>query len=279
MSTSSNRPATAADKASSLAQLRARIDTIDEEIHRLLIERSSIIDSLIAVKNTKASGAAFRPAREADIMRRLVVRHKGTMPVTSLEHIWREIISTFTWLQAPFSVYYHRSIPPTGMRDLARYHFGFSVDARELESPSDVVDAVAASVSDLGLVGLTRFDAAQCWWADLNTGTGPEIIARLPFVTGSTAPDKVPALVISRPLNERVTPEILVYSASWTGTGGEIASVEQLARHRDADRITALFAIPADDGEDGLRAAAAEAGLELEDIRHVGGYAAPIAGE
>src|SRR4029079_7181147 len=63
-----------------LADLRREIDRIDESMHRLLMERGEIIDTLIATKKTAESGSAFRPAREADMMKRLVERHKGLLP-------------------------------------------------------------------------------------------------------------------------------------------------------------------------------------------------------
>jgi chorismate mutase len=91
-----------------LAELRQEIDRIDETMHQLLMERGEIIDRLIAVKGTQESGAAFRPAREADMMRRLVERHKGILPLDTAESIWRVIISTFTHVQAPFAVHADR---------------------------------------------------------------------------------------------------------------------------------------------------------------------------
>jgi chorismate mutase len=45
----------------SLGELRKDIDRIDEELHRLLMERGEIIDRLIAVKATQETGSAFRP--------------------------------------------------------------------------------------------------------------------------------------------------------------------------------------------------------------------------
>ena len=56
----------------SLTELRREIDRIDEMMHGLLMERAEIIDRLISAKQTQESGSAFRPAREADMMRRLV---------------------------------------------------------------------------------------------------------------------------------------------------------------------------------------------------------------
>src|SRR5580765_2941943 len=89
----------------SLTDLRQEIDRIDETMHGLLMEREQIIDRLIAVKQTQESGSAFRPAREAEMMRRLVDRHTGILPLDTAESIWRVIISTFTFVQAPFSLH------------------------------------------------------------------------------------------------------------------------------------------------------------------------------
>src|SRR5689334_18926302 len=89
----------------SLQELRKEIDAIDEQVHRLLMARGDIIDRLIRVKQTQEVGSAFRPAREASMMRELVKRHRGILPLDTIESIWRVIISTFTYVQAPFSVH------------------------------------------------------------------------------------------------------------------------------------------------------------------------------
>src|SRR5580704_3696090 len=84
-----------------LADLRAEIDRIDAEMHALLIERGRVIDRLIEIKTRQGGGSAFRPAREASMMRAIVKRHRGRLPVDTVEGIWRVIISTFTFIQAP----------------------------------------------------------------------------------------------------------------------------------------------------------------------------------
>src|SRR6202042_1542566 len=110
-----------------LADLRQNIDRIDAAMHELLLERGEIIDTLIAVKKTEESGSAFRPAREAEMMRRLVQRHRGKLPLDTAESISRVIISTFTYEQAPFKVHPDLSAGDAMMRDSARFHFGFTV--------------------------------------------------------------------------------------------------------------------------------------------------------
>src|SRR5499427_3805832 len=128
-----------------LAELRREIDRIDEAMHRLLMERGEIIGRLIKAKRTTESGSAFRPAREADMMRRLVERHKGILPLDTAESIWRVIIATFTYVQAPFSLHADLSAGEAAMRDTARFHFGFTVPFVTHIGASGVVTAVAGS--------------------------------------------------------------------------------------------------------------------------------------
>src|SRR5918912_1323369 len=136
----------------SLADLRREIDRIDEGMHRLLMERGDIIDRLIAVKKSQETGSAFRPAREADMMRRLVERHHGILPLDTAESIWRVIIATFTYVQAPFSVHADVSAGEAAMRDSARFHFGFTVPFVPHVGAAGAVAGVAESKGDLGLV-------------------------------------------------------------------------------------------------------------------------------
>src|SRR5262249_3576224 len=166
--------------ALSLADLRAEIDRIDAEMHGLLMERGDIIDRLIKVKRTAESGSAFRPAREADMMRRLVERHRGILPLDTAESICRVIIATFTYVQAPFRVHADLAAGDAAMRDSVRFHFGFTVPFVTHIGASGVVVAVAGSKSDLGLVPAAPIAGSGAWWTALE-GNAPKIIARLPF--------------------------------------------------------------------------------------------------
>src|SRR6185437_8349335 len=176
----------------SLAELRKDIDRIDETMHNLLIERSEIIGRLIAVKKSQETGSAFRPAREAEMMRRLVERHKGILPLDTVESIWRVIIATFTYVQSPFSVHADLSAGDALMRDSARFHFGFTVPFVPHMGASGVVQGVSESKGDLGLVPATAVAGAGAWWSALEFDTAPKIIARLPFVERPDHPAALP---------------------------------------------------------------------------------------
>jgi chorismate mutase len=183
----------------SLADLRRDIDRIDAAMHALLMERGEIIDRLIAVKRAQETGSAFRPGREAAMMREIIARHRGILPVDIVESIWRVIIATFTFVQAPYSVHGDASLGGGGMRDVARFHFGFVVPYETHEDAASVVAAVAASRGDLGLVPVA---ARGAWWRALEAPEAPKVIARLPFVERAHHPAAMPTYVLSKPIEE-----------------------------------------------------------------------------
>src|SRR3954469_26041057 len=194
----------------SLEVLRKEIDIIDAEVHSLLMRRGDIIDRLISVKQTQEVGSAFRPAREADMMRRLVQRHRGILPLDTVESIWRVIISTFTYVQAPFSIHADVSPGESTMRDSARFHFGFTVPYISHFSAAAAVEAVATSKGDLALVSATS--SRTPWWTALEADGAPKIIARLPFVERADHPAALPVFVVSRVADNAMVTEVEVWS-------------------------------------------------------------------
>jgi chorismate mutase len=215
----------------SLADLRRDIDRIDAAMHELLIERGEIIDQLIAVKKTEETGSAFRPAREAEMMRRLVRRHHGSLPLDTAESIWRVIISTFTYVQAPFAVHADLSAGDALMRDSARFHFGFTVPFVAHMGAATVVEAVSGSKGDLGLVPAFAIADAGPWWTALEFTSAPKIIARLPFVERPDHPAALPVFVISRVAADAMVTETETWSMRVSGWSA--AAVQALAELAD----------------------------------------------
>jgi chorismate mutase len=262
----------------SLADLRREIDRIDTAMHELLIERGEIIDQLIAVKKTEETGSAFRPAREADMMRRLVRRHHGSLPLDTAESIWRVIISTFTYVQAPFAVHADLSAGDALMRDSARFHFGFTVPFVPHMGAATVVEAVTASKGDLGLVPAFAIAGGGPWWTALEFASAPKIIARLPFVERADHPAAMPVFVISRVAADAMVTETEVWSmrlSGWSARG-----VQALAELADViavpDRAfdgAALLVSVAKGGIDAVHAAVVKIGASIRASALVGGHA------
>jgi chorismate mutase len=197
-----------------LADLRVEIDRIDKQMHELLMERGRVIDQLIEIKTRQGGGSAFRPAREASMMRALVERHRGLLPLDTVEGIWRVIISTFTYVQAPYSVHVDVSGGDAAMRDSARFHFGFTTPCVPHFGAGEVIRAVGVSAGDLGMFAVDGGPGAGAWWTRLAAPDAPKIIARLPFVERADHPAGMPVFVISKPLVDGAARDVILESAT-----------------------------------------------------------------
>lgn len=261
-----------------LADLRVDIDRIDASMHELLMERGRIIDRLIAIKARQGGGSAFRPAREAAMMRALVERHRGLLPLDTVEGIWRIIISTFTFVQANYSVHVDMSRGDSPMRDSARFHFGFTVPCIAHHSAGGVIEAVARGSGDLGMFALDG--GVGAWWNRLCPAFAPKIIARLPLVERPDHPAGMPVFVIAKPLAEGAARDIVIESVSldrWRGAypaalgalGGEI-----IGNAADGMGLSLLTARPGGLEPSAVIGALRDAGAGDLRIAEVGAHAA-----
>jgi chorismate mutase / prephenate dehydratase len=252
-----------------LMAIRRRIDAIDEAMHRLLIERSSVIAELIEIKGTSKPGAAFRPDREADMMRRFVMRHEGSLPLVTVEHIWREIITSFTAMQAPFGVAVGPSSDAAAMRDVVRFYFGFSVPVGEHSTSEAAIARVARSGNDVAVIDAG--DRSR-WWAGLTGARAPKIFAKLPFIEVPSRLAAHPSYVIGPPLAEKTAPDILVYSVR--SSAALQRALESLGGQLIANSgDEALIELPVAATLDDL---GREAGAPLSNVVSLGGFSQPI---
>ncbi len=278
VNTPSSKPG--AGQAPTLADLRAEIDRIDRAMHELLIERSGIIDTLIKVKKSNETGSAFRPAREASMMRLLVERHHGILPLDTVESIWRVIIATFTYVQQNYSVHVDLSSGDALVRDSVRFHFGYTVPVVQHVGASAVVDAVANSRGDLGLVRAEAVAGGKAWWRALEGEGKPKIIARLPFVERGDHPAALPLFVVSKPLPaDAAVNEVEVWSvhvAGWnTSVSRALAPLAEVIAQPDSgfDSAALLISVPQSRKIDQILASLKEAGASVRASALVGGHA------
>ena len=129
-----------------LATLRREIDRIDESIHALIIDRTKIVEK---VRNAKRDEKIkIRPAREAEILYRLMARHRGGFPKRELARIWRELIVATLSFEGPFSVAVYAAEDAAGYWDLARDQYGSFTPMTRHASARSVVDALLRGEPD-----------------------------------------------------------------------------------------------------------------------------------
>jgi chorismate mutase len=267
--------------APSLADLRQEIDRIDEAMHRLLMERGTIIDRLIASKKASEAGlsSAFRPGREASMMKALAERHQGLLPLDTVEGIWRVIIGTFTYVQSHYSVHADVSAGDAPMRDTARFHFGFTVPYITHPSAAAVIEAVASSRGDLGIFRLDQGATSGAWWRTLADKRRPKIIARLPFIERPDHPAGTPVFVISKPLTDAAVRDVVLYAAQFErwhkGANEALIQLggEVVASAADTNGLSELIAVPGTVEPTQLRQTLTKAGASLAQLVEIGSHA------
>jgi len=90
-----------------LSDYRKEIDRIDDEILRLLNERSKSVIEIGKIKKQKDADANLHtPAREAAIIERLVNQNTGPFPSEAIRPVYREIMSASLSLEGPQKVAY-----------------------------------------------------------------------------------------------------------------------------------------------------------------------------
>jgi len=264
-----------------LNELRIELDRIDREMQALLIARSQVTDRVEEVKRRAGTaGSAFRPGREAQIMRMLAERHHGSYPFDSTENIWRVIIGTSTYVQVPYTVHGDCSGGDAATRDSVRFHFGFTVPYLTHHGARGVIEAVARSSGDLGMVRVDAGTEAGAWWSALADPAAPKIIARLPFVERPDHPAGLPVFLVAQPLAEAAARDLVLWSLSldrWSGglpaalgaLGGEI-----IGNASDGVGLSLLASMPGTVDAAALSVALAEACAGEARIAEVGSHAA-----
>src|SRR5580692_11160981 len=135
-----------------LEAVRARIDAVDDEIHRFISERARLAQAVGISK--AASGRAvdfYRPEREAQVLRRARARNAGPLRDTEVLRLFREIMSACLAQQEPLKVAF---LGPEGTftQTAVLNHFGHSVRALPLSSIDEVFHEVEAGNADFGVV-------------------------------------------------------------------------------------------------------------------------------
>lgn len=135
-----------------LQQHRKEIDRLDDEILRLLNERSkNVIEIGKLKKQTDAEANLHTPRREAEIVERLTRQNPGPFPNDAICSVYREIMSASLSLEGPQKVAYLG--PRATFTHLAAVQkFGASAQYVAVTSIKDVFDEVERSRANFGVV-------------------------------------------------------------------------------------------------------------------------------
>ena len=143
-----------------LKSIRNRIDALDRRLVALISARARLAQRIGRLKR----GAAYRPEREAQVLRGILAQNRGPLPDAALARLFTEIMSACRSLEESMTVAY-LGPPGTFSQEAANKHFGglaslapcSSIDEvfRKVESGSAGYGVVPVENSSEGAIGRT----------------------------------------------------------------------------------------------------------------------------
>lgn len=180
-------PMTADSPETSLDAIRREIDSIDDQILHLLVQRAAATAKVKATKAHDGSIASspFRPAREAAMMHRLIAEAGPSLSPEFLVRLWRVILSGSIQSQAPVTLHMDSALGhDLSTRLLVGQHFcGMKVELHN--SPAAALKALGKAKGDLALIA-----PSSDWSTGFTDGltSGAEVIVTLPALAAGGQP-------------------------------------------------------------------------------------------
>lgn len=162
-----------------LAELRERIDAIDDQLLALISKRASLAADIATFKNDRNDSPYYVPSREAEIIRRLLAKNKGLVPDIAVHGIFREIIGACLALEYPMTIAF---LGPEGTftHMAASRQFGSAASYTACKSLDEVFDEVEGERATYGVVPVENaFEGAVTHTLDLFVDSQVSICAEV----------------------------------------------------------------------------------------------------
>jgi chorismate mutase len=163
----------------SLSAVRARIDEVDTALLALVDERAQLAAAVVAAKIAQSPGPqgfGLRPAREAQVLRRLLAAPHRAASASMIVRIWRELMGESLALQGPFHVSAWGGENQARAVELARLRFGAAPSLDYAKTPEEAIGAARTP----GGVGVLSLAAGNAWWGRLLAEPKVRVFAALP---------------------------------------------------------------------------------------------------
>lgn len=168
-------------KSKELDAIRQKIDELDTRIHDTLKERAELVLKIGEAKR-KNNIEIVQPAREAQMIRRLLSKHKGALPEMAVVRIWRELVGAVCLLQTGLKVAVAEDGHNLEGWDLAKDYFGSCLPMQRTPSALSAIGLVREGKVNFAVLPWPKDQDDQPWWDYLSSDTSNpiQIIVRLP---------------------------------------------------------------------------------------------------
>jgi chorismate mutase len=169
-----------------LRLIRARIDSCDNRMLDILAERFKLVEDVKALKSKAPVSLPLRPAREQEILRRLVGKAKAAnLSPELLVRLWPLIISQASQIQAPVTIHVAKKLfQNISLRMRIRDYYGV-MPVEDCKDEAQAMLQVDMSRGDICIV------ETESPWVEpfVRGGAGAaQVIATLPVLREGDAP-------------------------------------------------------------------------------------------
>jgi chorismate mutase / prephenate dehydratase len=171
----------------SLTEVRRKIDAQDDQILESLMARFQLVEAVRAAKANEPSlwQTPMRPAREAQILKRLIAEADGAVHPRLLVRLWRSIINESSRVQAPVIVHVSKKLAQNIYHQIAIRDYFTGFDVQESRDEAQALVQVNVNPADIAIVEITSP------WIDayLKGDAGrAQVIATLPAIKDAATP-------------------------------------------------------------------------------------------
>lgn len=173
--------------ALTLDEIRRDIDAVDEAMLRLLDERFHLVEQVKAAKGSETAPwpTPLRPAREMQILKRMMAQRGAKLSPELLVRLWRGVITEATLAQSVLTIHVSKKLANAmGQRLRIRDYFGrFAVE--DSRDEAQALLEINANPSDIAIV------EPDSLWADAfmqGQAGRAQVIGTLPVLKDEAVP-------------------------------------------------------------------------------------------
>ena len=186
-----------------LSLIRKKIDRIDNKIHDLIMTRAELVSDVVKEKRSEnfKDIVIYRPAREHEILVRLIKRHKGNISLISLISIWRNLISTYISIQGELKLIFTNNID-----NIVNSHFTSEIKKIKKNNSTSCLKGLIENKAHIAILPFPN--KYNDWWSKLNNFKGINIVGSLSEdFNGETS-----ALILSKQKIEYSSNNVVLYT-------------------------------------------------------------------
>lgn len=175
-----------------IAAIRAEIDGVDRAMLELVARRLSLADGLGALKVEEGAALPVRPAREVQMLRKLMAAAPEIVEPDLIIELWRSLIAANVRRQALVDVVIAGGTDQVRLHDIARRHFGARTRIHRLAEPQAALIKAAETPNMVAVLPWPAATGVGGWWPALSESRFHKLnlIAGLPmFAPGKDDPE------------------------------------------------------------------------------------------